>query len=88
MSEQIQKAWLEYAGREMTSGEMSALRTKSYDAFAFHGGYTACQSRVRGVIEGKIAAYVMELECYDECTIGYRSIQEMITRLREVLGEI
>jgi hypothetical protein len=95
MSEQIQKAFDEWVnGDEYTAEELS-FRGVNYDyanrAPAFHGGYTACQSRIRGVIEGKIA----EIEKAIQEAEGDRELHGLvyvkssqIGILREVLGEI
>jgi hypothetical protein len=88
MSEQIQKAFDEWiCGDDYTAEELS-FREANHDyanrAPAFHGGYTACQARIRE----KIAECEKSLELYDECTIGHRATTEAINALREVLGEI
>jgi hypothetical protein len=96
MSEQIQKAfsrgfeklfraWYEKAYWATVHTERAKYISPPDSAhIAFHGGYTACQSRIRA----KIAECEKSLELYDECTIGHRAITEAINALREVLEEI
>ena len=87
MSEQIQKAFDEWQDGSYSDQERAFLDQNldwCPEAPAFHGGYTACQARIRA----KIAECEKSLELYDECTIGHRAITEAINALREVLGEI
>jgi hypothetical protein len=87
MSEQIQNAFDEWMSRDYTNAEHAFSGVnKGWDlkAPAFHGGYTACQARIRE----KIAELESWVNPMSESTYEDDVREQVIRALREVLGEI
>jgi thermostable 8-oxoguanine DNA glycosylase len=91
MSEQIQKAFDEWILKEEYTAEELAFRGINFGyatkSTAFHGGYTACQARIREMM-AELQKEIDDIEnALSLGTYRYKKSSQIVI-LREVLGEI